>query len=344
MSLPHRRLLITSIAASALFLAGCGTDSAASGDSDALNVVASTNVYADIVEQIGGDKVNVISIIDDPSLDPHSYEATTQDQLKLSKADVVVQNGGGYDAFIDSMLNAVDSDPAIVNTVDVSGFEEGTEAGHDHAAEEGHDHAEEGHDHAEEGHDHAAEDGHDHAEEGHDHASFNEHLWYSLPTMSKLADQVAATLGEQDTAGKAEFDKNAEAFKTEMKTLTDTQAALKKTYGETPIAITEPVALWLLEDSGLHNETPSAFSAAIEEGSDVSPTVLNDTLELLNKKQVRVLVNNTQSAGAESEKVEQAAKSNNIPVVGVTETLPAGTDYIGWMTKNLSNLETALKG
>lgn len=54
-------------------------------------VVASSNVYGDIVEQIGGDKVKAVSIISDPAQDPHSYEAGTRNQLELSRAEVVVE-------------------------------------------------------------------------------------------------------------------------------------------------------------------------------------------------------------------------------------------------------------
>ena len=70
-------------------LAGCGssgddasTSATASSSTGApattVNVVASTNVYGDIVHQIAGDRVHVTSIISDPDADPHSYEANTQ--------------------------------------------------------------------------------------------------------------------------------------------------------------------------------------------------------------------------------------------------------------------------
>ena len=70
-----------------------------------VDVVASTSVYGDIVSSIGGDKVRVSSIINRTSQDPHSYEATTQDKLAVSKAELVVENGGGYDAFIDTLAD-----------------------------------------------------------------------------------------------------------------------------------------------------------------------------------------------------------------------------------------------
>ncbi|MDM7831847.1 metal ABC transporter solute-binding protein, Zn/Mn family [Cellulomonas edaphi] len=114
--------LAVTAALAALALAGCSSAASTPQSSDgAVRVVASTNVYGDIAEQVGGDLVQVTSIVDDPSADPHSYEASAQTQLALSKAALVVENGGGYDDFVDTMLDAVDNDPAVVNAVDVSG-------------------------------------------------------------------------------------------------------------------------------------------------------------------------------------------------------------------------------
>ncbi|MGW1093473.1 metal ABC transporter solute-binding protein, Zn/Mn family [Streptomyces sp. NPDC002596] len=109
---------------------GCGSslgagprDSSPSVDAASIiPVVASTNVYGDVVEQIGGDKVKVVSIISDPAQDPHSYEASTRNQLELSRAKVVVENGGGYDDFVGRMVrSAKNSSADVINAVEVSG-------------------------------------------------------------------------------------------------------------------------------------------------------------------------------------------------------------------------------
>src|SRR5699024_292932 len=102
---PSRTVLTTgAIAASAaLVLSGCGSG-ASGAESGELSVVTSTNVYADIVSQIAGDFAEVTAVIDDPNQDPHSYEATTQHRLKLSKADLGLENRGGHDALITTMM------------------------------------------------------------------------------------------------------------------------------------------------------------------------------------------------------------------------------------------------
>jgi zinc/manganese transport system substrate-binding protein len=129
-SSPSRRLALITGASLAL-LAGCGSSSDSGSDgstaqgaaaSSKVKVVASTNVYGDITEQIGGDKVDVTSVMSNPGQDPHSYEASTQNQLSLSKAKVVVENGGGYDDFVDRMLKSGGNSSAeVINAVKVSG-------------------------------------------------------------------------------------------------------------------------------------------------------------------------------------------------------------------------------
>lgn len=130
MLLSPSRTLAVSAAALLLTLTACssdpGTSPTGSGSETQTSggtvaVVASTNVYGDIVEQIGGDLVDVTSIISDPSADPHSYEASAQTELALSKAELVIENGGGYDDFVDTMLSSLDHEPTVINAVDVSG-------------------------------------------------------------------------------------------------------------------------------------------------------------------------------------------------------------------------------
>jgi zinc/manganese transport system substrate-binding protein len=69
-------------------------------------VVAAENFYGDIVGQIGGDHVAVTSIITDPNVDPHEYETSAKDAAAVANASLVIQNGLGYDAFMDKLLAA----------------------------------------------------------------------------------------------------------------------------------------------------------------------------------------------------------------------------------------------
>jgi zinc/manganese transport system substrate-binding protein len=302
LSTSRRLALLTS--ASLALLAGCGSSSDSTGaesTSDRVAVVASTNVYGDIARRIGGDRVDVTSVISDPDQDPHSYEANPQNQLALSKAKVVVENGGGYDDFVDRMLKSGHNDSAeVINAVRVSG----------RTAPKG--------------------------------GELNEHVWYDFPTVAKVADRICAALAKTDPDDAAAFEKNAAAFKAKLAPLEAGEARIKKEHGGEAVAITEPVPLYMIEASGLVNRTPPQFSEAIEEGDDVSPRILQESLALFGGKKVKALVYNEQTSGPQTEKAEAAAKAAGIPVVPVTETLPKGEDYLGWMTANVDALAGAL--
>src|SRR3954470_12528949 len=103
---PGMTARIVLVSTLALALAACG-GTAAQGD--ALQVVASTNVYGDMVSQIGGSHVAVKSILSNPDADPHLFEPGTANGLAVSKASVVVQNGLGYDAFMNKLEDAAPS-------------------------------------------------------------------------------------------------------------------------------------------------------------------------------------------------------------------------------------------
>ncbi|OFT93727.1 metal ABC transporter solute-binding protein, Zn/Mn family [Brevibacterium sp. HMSC24B04] len=328
---------IAAIAAAAgLVLAGCGTgDAESAGSGDKLKVVTSTNVYADLASQVAGDAADVEPIISDASKDPHDYEATSNDQLKLSKADVVIVNGGGYDAFMTTLLEAADKDPKVVNGVEVSelpGAEENSaNEPHDHDhGEEGHDH-----DHGEEGH------GHDH---GHDHGAFNEHIWYSVSAMKNVVDSIEETLSEEDPDNKAAYEENADKLQGELDGLMKKADEVKKTGEGKKSAATEPVALWLFEDLGLETITPQKFLSAVEAGSDAAPVVLKQAQDQVKNKEVAVLGFNPQAVNEQAETLRKSADDAGVPVVELPETLNEGETYVDWMGSHIDDVEKALKG
>jgi len=94
-------------------LGGCA---GAPAPHDRVRVVAVERVYGDVARQLGGAAVEVTTILDSPSADPHDYEPTTRDADAISDADVVIENGLGYDAFADHLLAASpNADRTLVN-------------------------------------------------------------------------------------------------------------------------------------------------------------------------------------------------------------------------------------
>ncbi len=315
---PAARVLLAGFTGLGLLLTACSPTAGSSrGDAGdgVVDVVASTSVYGDIVSRIGGDKVRVSSIINRTSQDPHSYEATTQDKLAVSKAELVVENGGGYDAFIDTLATDTGLDHAnIINAVDVSGLATESPAP-------------------------ATSDAAGHT---HEHTGLNEHVWYSLPAMARLADAVADKLASLEPASEQTFRTNAAAFKDSLGGLETRLAAIRSSTGHAHVAVTEPVPLYLLEDAGLENETPAEYTAAIEEDADVPPAVLKAAVDLVTSGDVRLLAYNTQTEGPQTVALKKAAGTAGVPVLDFSETLPDGQSYVQWMTANVESIGKAL--
>ncbi|WP_414941977.1 metal ABC transporter solute-binding protein, Zn/Mn family [Amycolatopsis sp. cmx-11-51] len=276
---------------------GSGSQNASAanpGGGEKIKVVASTDVWGSVVTAVGGDKVEVTSIIHDPSADPHSYETTASDAIAAKNAKLTLSNGGGYDEFFSKLADQAAGAQKLV-AVDIAAT--GNE---------------------------------------------NEHVWYSLPGVEKVADQVAAKLGEIQPASKDAFTANATAFKGKTQDLLKKVTGLGASGGR--VVATEPVAHYLLDSAKVTDATPPAFAEAVEAEQDVPAAALNQVKQLISGKQVKALVNNAQTTTPVTQQVVGDAKSAGIAVVDVTETLPQGvTDYIAWMTKAVDALAGALK-
>ena len=301
-SLRRAPATVSLVVATAALLAGCGSTDAPQ-DAGKVSVVASTNVWGDVAQQVGGDRVHVVSVISDPNADPHSYEATGQNQLALSKAALVIENGGGYDDFMVTMLSSsAASGVPVINAVDVSG----------HRAAQGQE--------------------------------LNEHVWYDLPTVDKVAQEVATRLAAADPGGQAQYAANAKAFGDKLHAIEKDVAAVRAAHQGTGVAVTEPVPLYLLQAAGLDNLTPEQFSAAVEQDTDVPPAVLQDTVALFTDRKVKALFYNEQTGGPQTQALIDAAQANAIAAVPMRETLPAGQDYLTWMRANVTAVTQAVGG
>lgn len=314
------------LAVSALSLAACGDGGAGTADAStgapdegAITIVTATNVYGDIAAAVGGDDVEVTSIVNSLSQDPHSYEATVQDKLSVSEADLVIENGGGYDAFLGRLAEETGVEN-VLNAVELSGLEEAEE------------HADEAEGEAEG----------EHAEEHHEHGGFNEHVWYDLPAMATLADAIAEELGRLDEANAEAYRERADDFAAQLQPIEERLAALAAEGTGASVAVTEPVPLYLLEDAGLENVTPAGFSEAIEEETDVPVAALDEMKTLVSAGTLAFLAYNDQTQGAQTEAVRSAADDAGLPVLDFTETLPEGADYISWMSANTDSIEAVL--
>jgi zinc/manganese transport system substrate-binding protein len=94
------------------------------GDTGVIKVVASTNVWANIIELVGGEWVEVTAIIDSAAKNPHSYEVSASDQLAVNDAELVIYNGGGYDDFMLTLISAAPETKTVLSLISQADWDE----------------------------------------------------------------------------------------------------------------------------------------------------------------------------------------------------------------------------
>ena len=123
----HRPVIWALVAAGLLLLVACGSDGSGSpGDNGVVPVVTTTALLADLVKNVGGDRVRVTSLVP-PGADIHSFQTTPNDSIVISQARLVVSNGFGLDTFLEPVLrSAIGAD--TINLIAAQGLDSMLEA------------------------------------------------------------------------------------------------------------------------------------------------------------------------------------------------------------------------
>ena len=171
----------------------------------------------------------------------------------------------------------------------------------------------------------------------------NPHLWYDPATLPRVAEAIAATLTAADPAHAADYAANLATLTASFKRIDARVAALGARYKGVPVTATEPVFGPMAQAIGLtmRNER---FQLAMM--NDTEPTA-HDLAEIerdLKEKRVKLLIYNSQVSELMSTRLRALAAASKIPVVPVTETLPAGQHVQDWLMSELDALDKALAG
>ena len=284
-------------------LVGCSTGAPQRGAerTGPPSVVASTDVWGSVAQAVAGDDATVSSIITSGSADPHSFEASPSDAAKIADASLVVFNGGGYDPWVQAVLDNHPDVPAV-DAYALLGT--GPESGAEPA---------------------------------------NEHVFYDLGTVKSVAAELASRLSAADPGNTADYRSRAEEFSRRVDDISKAQKALAAQHRGASVAATEPVAYYLLRAVGLADKTPPGFTSAVEQDTDPAPVDVAAVLDLISGRQVAAVIFNDQTVTEATRRVRQTAQDADVPVVAVTETLPAGADYLSWQNDTLDRLATALR-
>ena len=320
---------VLAISAATFLVAGCSANGNDGSPSGPVAVTATTSVWGSIAEFIGGDMVEVTSIVDQPTIDPHSYEPSARDLLAVQDAEMVLVNGGGYDAFMEGLIDQAEGSRVVLRAV--AGENDHDHSDEDHAHEEDEDHA---HENEEE---HAHEEGEDHSD--HSHAEGNEHVWYDFHVVEEVADQLLASLTQLRPDSAGDFQANHQTFVDELEVLEVRLEALReKALGYGVFSIT-PLASIMMEDAGFEELAPKDLLEAVEEERDISPASIAEAEAIFENPDLLMVITNDQVTDTQMQSIADMAASKGLPVIGLAELIPnEDWDYLDWMANNLDVL------
>jgi zinc/manganese transport system substrate-binding protein len=295
----HRVLPLLLLALlAAVVVAGCGGSADGAGSDGKISAVGTENEYADVIEQIGGKYVDVSAVLSDPNTDPHSFEASVSVAQQVGRADVVVQNGLGYDSWMEKIESASSSDSRdVIDVQELLGLPDSTP---------------------------------------------NPHLWYKPETMPAVAKQLVADFSEIQPEHKSYFEANLKRFEASLQPWLTSLTDFATKFPGAAVATTEPVADYLLEAAGIENLTPFSMQADIMNDADPAPQAVALQESFFSEGKADAFVYNQQVTDSITEKFLDSAAANDVPVVGVYETMPSGYTYQRWMEAELKALEEAV--
>ncbi|RWK51629.1 zinc ABC transporter substrate-binding protein AztC [Mesorhizobium sp.] len=324
---------------SAITLAHTATASA-----ENLKVVASFSIIADFAKNVGGDRVDITTLVG-PNGDAHVYEPKPADAAAVAAADVVLVNGLQFEGFLQRLVEASGTKAPVVELTKGGEVLRNAEDEHHGEAAEGeqrheHEAAEAGHDqHAEEGQEHANEEAH------HDHGEFDPHAWQSVHNAEIYVKNIADAFCAADAAGCDAYKANAEAYGEQLEAL---EAEIKAAVTEIPedkrVIITSHDAFKYFEhEYGIKFLAPEGVSTESEaSAADVAALIK----QVKEDKAAAIFVENITNPRL----MEQIASETGIKVGGELysdalsdESGPAAT-YLDMMKYNANTIKGAVLG
>ncbi len=172
----------------------------------------------------------------------------------------------------------------------------------------------------------------------------NPHMWYNPDYVTAVANKIRDDLKSLDAGNASAFDASTQTFLTTgLKAYHDAIATIKAKYNGTPVGATESIFSYLAPALGLQLVTPYSYLKAVSEGEDISASSEANVEQQISKKQIKILVYNSQNTPNNIQALINEAKANLIPVATITETLtPATASFQEWQTAQLQGIQTAL--
>ncbi|QJQ97659.1 zinc ABC transporter substrate-binding protein [Halomonas sp. PGE1] len=299
-----------------------------------VQVVTSFSILADMVENVGGEHVEVTSLVG-PDSDAHVYSPRPTDARALAEADLVVFNGLQFEGWMERLIDASDYAGPLVTTTE--GIRKLAYHGHDDHGHDDHGHDDHGHD--DHGHDDHGHD--DHGHDDHDHGDQDPHGWQDLAMGQIYVTNIRDGLIEADPDNEAAYRENAERYIAEIQAMDE---EMRRLLGEIPAStsvITGHDSFGYFANAyGLRFLSPVGLSTEAE------PSAANMArlIDVIREQNVQALFHENMTSPAI---INQLAEETGLPIAGTlyADALAAegeASTYLGMMRHNAQTLHDAL--
>lgn len=288
-------------------------------------VATSISPLADLIKQVGGEKVQVISLVPTGS-DPHTYEPTPDAVRHLSTASIFFANGVGQEYYLEKLVEN-SQNPELRTVILADGLEllgsQDESPNHEEAA-------------------HLEKDPH-FTGDGHNHSNGNPHLWLSVKNTQAYVEKIRDTLIEMYPEDKETFTANAKKYLQELEALDQwIQEQINLIPEENRnIIVYHDAWTYYTDRYGLSVVRPIVYA----EESEPSAKDYAQLLELIKKNNIKAIFG---EVGFNTKLVQHLATEAGVKIVGdlYNDTLgntPETDSYIDIMKHNTNAFVTALK-
>ncbi|MDF2719157.1 MAG: transporter substrate-binding protein [Paenibacillus sp.] len=310
----------------AAVMTGCGSKSNVTITDGKVNVVTTFYTLYDFASRIGGDKANVINLVP-AGVEPHDWSPKSRDLKNMSKAQLFVYNGAGFEGWVHDFLDSLKKDSGV-SAIEAS---QGIELLHGAAHEDDH------------GHDEQKSKGKDEHRHEEDDSDVDPHVWVSPKSALKMAENIKNGLVQADAANKSYYEANYETLR---KQLSDLDAKFTQSLAKAPkkeIVVSHQAFGYLCRDYGLTQMPIMGLSA------DSEPTAqdLKEINKFVKENQVKYIFFEELVSDRMAKTLAKDAGIETLvlnPLEGLTqEQAKAGDNYVTVMENNLQNLLKALQ-
>lgn len=286
-------------------------------DNGKINVVSTIFPQYDFAREIAGDKANLKMLIQ-PGGDSHSYEPTPQDIISIQEADVFLYIGGENDAWVEDILDSVDTTDIqvvkLIDCVELTCVDE-TEEEHEHS----------------------------HNEEEHNH-EFDEHIWTSPMNAKKMVEVISEAICKADPENSSYYKDNATSYSVELMDLDTKMRDVVSNAKRTELIFGDRFPLiYFTKEYGLtyHAAFPGCSSETEPSASTIAfltDKVKEDDIPVILKIELSSSTVADTIASETSTKVLTFYSCHNLSKTQFEN----GESYISMMTENLETLKVAL--